>query len=112
MQGRYCRFCDQPGMMQNLRSDWIIEQVNEVSIGIGRQHFRWQVMEDSADADGALTDAEILDQLSRSLQQDQSQIRRYVCGQVGEGQSHEVHPGRIEVEQQLNQARLTVYGVD
>ena len=59
MQARYCWLCDQPGMMQNLGRDWIIEEVDEVPITFSRQHFRWQVMEGAADAGGALTEAKI-----------------------------------------------------
>jgi hypothetical protein len=93
-------------MMQKLGSDRIEEQGSQVSITFGGKDFGRQVTQHPVDANRAVTDAEIQNRLSGSLQQDQGEVGRNVATHVGQGQRHEVHSGLIETEQQVNQGWL------
>src|ERR1019366_10381936 len=106
MNARYYELCDRTGMMQKLGRDWIIEQVDELAINFGRQHFRWHVTQGSVNADRAMTDTEIQDRLSRFLQQDQGEVGRNVAAHMRHGQCDHVHSGVIKIKQQLNQSWL------
>src|ERR1035437_402504 len=103
MKAVYYLLCNRTGMMQKLGNDRIEEQVGQVAITFGGKDFGRQVTQHSADADRAVTDAEIQNRLSGSLQQDQGEVGRNVATHVDQGQRHEVHSGLIKIKQVINQ---------
>ena len=85
MKARYYELSDRSGMMQKLGRDWIIEKVGQVSVTFGGKGFGRQVMQGSVDADRAMTDAEIQNSLSRSLQKHQGEVESNFADHMRQG---------------------------
>ena len=92
--------------MQKLGSGRIKEQVGQVSITFGGKDFGRQVTQHPVDADRAMTDTEIQNCLSGSLQQYQGKVGSYFAAQMRQSQRGEMHSGLIETEQQVDQGWL------